>query len=102
MSSYFFFFFFFFAFFFFQSEYNASNIYWNLFRTKIKSAIMKLLSTVICLAYKLQNQTAVFYDWRAETRNVRLLPFLKSQSSKSMPILQKNVLNQYWLLKAKG
>ena len=49
-----------------------------------------------------QNQTAVTYGWRAATRNVRQPPFLKSQSSKIVPILRKNVLNQYRFLKAKG
>ena len=48
-----------------------------------------------------QNQTAVTYDWQAATRNVRQPPFLKSQSSKIVPILRKNVLNQYRFLKAK-
>ena len=48
-----------------------------------------------------QNQTAVTYGWRAATRNVRQSPFLKSQSSKIVPILRKNVLNQYRLLKTK-
>ena len=36
-----------------------------------------------------QNQTAVTYGWRAATRNVRQPPFLKSQSSKIVPILRK-------------
>ena len=36
-----------------------------------------------------QNQTAVIYGWGAATRNVRQHPFLKSQSSKLVPILQK-------------
>ena len=49
-----------------------------------------------------QNQTAVAYDWQAATRKVRQPPFLKSQSSKIVPILRKNVLNQYRFLKAKG
>ena len=48
-----------------------------------------------------QNQTALTYGWRAATRNVRQPPFLKSQSSKIVPILRKNVLNQYRFLKAK-
>ena len=42
-----------------------------------------------CIHY--QNQTAVTYGWRAATRNVRQPPFLKSQSSKIVPILGKNV-----------
>ena len=49
-----------------------------------------------------QSRTAVTYGWRAATRNVRQPPFLKSQSSKIVPILRKNVLNQYRFLKAKG
>ena len=49
-----------------------------------------------------QNQSAVTYSWRDATINVRQHPFLKSQSSKSVPILRKNVLNQYRVLKAKG
>ena len=49
-----------------------------------------------------QNQTAVTYGWRAATRNVRQSPLLKSQSSKIVTILRKNVLNQYRFLKAKG
>ena len=50
-----------------------------------------------------QNQTDVTYGWGAATKNVRQPPFLKSQSSKIVPILQKkNVLNQYWFWKAKG
>ena len=49
-----------------------------------------------------QNQTFVFYGWRAATRNVRQPPFLMSQSSKIVPFLRKNILNQYWFLKAKG
>ena len=49
-----------------------------------------------------QNQTAVTYGWRAAMRNVRQPQFLKSQSSKIVPILGKNVLNQYLFLKAKG
>ena len=36
-----------------------------------------------------QYQTAVTYGWRAATRNVRQPPFLKSQSSKIVPILRK-------------
>ena len=48
-----------------------------------------------------QNQTAVTYGLRAATRNVRQPLFLKSQSSKIVPILRKNVLNQYRLLKAR-
>ena len=42
-----------------------------------------------------QNQTAVIYGWQAATRNVRQPPFSKSQSSKIVPILRKDVLNQY-------
>ena len=49
-----------------------------------------------------QNQTDMTYGWRDATRNVRQSPFLMSQSSKIVPILRKNVLNQYRLLKAKG
>ena len=49
-----------------------------------------------------QNQTAVTYGWRVATRNVRQPLFLKSQSSKNVPILRKNVLNKYRFLKAKG
>ena len=49
-----------------------------------------------------QNQTTVTYGWRAATRNVRQPLFLKSQSSKNVPILRKNVLNKYRFLKAKG
>ena len=51
---------------------------------------------------QLQNQTAVTYGWRAATKNVRQPPFLKSQSSKIVPILRTKVLNQYRFLKAKG
>ena len=36
-----------------------------------------------------QNQTAVTYGWGAATRNVRQPPFLKSRSSKIVPILRK-------------
>ena len=42
------------------------------------------------------------YGWRAVTSIVRQPPFLMSQSSKIVPILRKNVLNQYWVLKEKG
>ena len=49
-----------------------------------------------------QTQTAVTYGWRAATRNVRQPSFLKSQHSKIVPILRKNVLNQYRFSKAKG
>ena len=49
-----------------------------------------------------QHQAAVTYGWRAATRNVRQPPFLKSQNSKNVPMLRKNVLNQYRFLKAKG
>ena len=49
-----------------------------------------------------QNQTAVTYGWRAATGNVRQPQFLKSQSSKIVPILQKTFLNLYQVLKAKG
>ena len=42
-----------------------------------------------------QNQTAVTYGWRDATGNVRQPPFLKSQSSKIVPSLRKNVFNQY-------
>ena len=49
-----------------------------------------------------QYQTDMAYGWRAATRNVRQPPFLMSQSSKIVPILRKNVLNQYRFLKAKG
>ena len=43
--------------------------------------------------YLHQIPTAVTYGWRAATRNVRQPPFLKSKSSKHVPILRKNVLN---------
>ena len=36
-----------------------------------------------------QNQTTVSYGWRAAKRNVSQPPFLKSQSSKIVPILRK-------------
>ena len=36
-----------------------------------------------------QNQTAVTYGWQTATKNVRQPPFLKSQSSKIVPILRK-------------
>ena len=49
-----------------------------------------------------QNQTAAIYGWQAATRNVRQPPFSKSQSSKIVPILRKDVLNQYRFLKQKG
>ena len=49
-----------------------------------------------------QNRTAVTYGWRAAARNVRQSPFLMSQSSKIVPILRKNVFNQYRFLEAKG
>ena len=48
-----------------------------------------------------QNHTSVTYGWRAATRNVRRPLFLKSQSSKIVPTLQKHVLNQYRFLEAK-
>ena len=49
-----------------------------------------------------QNQTAVTYGWRAATRNVRQPPFLKSQSSKIVPFLRKNILNQYRIFESKS
>ena len=57
-----------------------------------------------CIQYNTiqqQNQTAVTYGWRTATRNVRRPPFLKSQSTKIVPILRKKRLKPISVFESK-
>ena len=56
------------------------------FLSKNSDSDNKIVQTRYLPFIQHQNQTAVTYSWRAATRNVRQPPFLKSQSSKIVPI----------------
>ena len=77
------------------------TIYFHLFHQNIQPAIMKSLSTVICLAYSTKSDYCDI--WLANcNEKCKATPILKSQSSKIVPILRKkNVFNQYRFLKEK-